>query len=186
MFIERRYSATYSTVATNLKIISNSSVNLQNRLKKLKSTLKMPKSKKTTSNAIKDDCTNVQIDKTTFPEMMLSENVLLGLAKNGFTIFVSHVQSRVIPLGRSSLGKKTQFIQIHHQYHNLLGFSLDLLIEINSSSGELVVISIIILEAFLPAVHKPQSLILSASRLSTVLIESSLKIVGSCTPGKCY
>lgn len=52
-----------------------------------------------TNNKIKDDG---WIDKITFPQLMLSENVQLALHKNGFT-HVSYVQRRAICC--RSLGK---------------------------------------------------------------------------------
>lgn len=138
------------------------------------------------TNRVKRDCI-AKIDRMNFTELMLSDNVQLGLTKNGYGN-VSHVQSRAIPLGRSSLGKKTNLlttnIYISSQPYFYWGFFLDLLIEINSGSGKMVLISIIILEAFVPTVQKPQSLILTESGVSSAKIKSILTNVGSCTPGK--
>lgn len=54
----------------------------------------------------KQRTSDVQIDENiSFDKMMLSDRVLLGLTKNGFTQ-PSPIQLRAIPLGISGLGKK--------------------------------------------------------------------------------
>lgn len=57
----------------------------------------------------KQRTSDVQIDENiSFDKMMLSDRVLLGLTKNGFT-HPSPIQLRAIPLGISGLGKKKHF-----------------------------------------------------------------------------
>lgn len=53
-----------------------------------------------------------------FDKMMLSDRVLLGLTKNGFTN-PSPIQLRAIPLGISGLGKR-QWFQIQFQIVNVI------------------------------------------------------------------
>lgn len=65
----------------------------------------------------------------------------------------------------------------------LFFFPPDLLIQAKSGTGKTLVFATIILEAFQPDVHSPQSLVIAPTREIAVQIEQSLSTIAVATPG---
>ncbi|KAG4076624.1 hypothetical protein HA402_001911 [Bradysia odoriphaga] len=110
----------------------------------------------------KQRTTDVEIESNiTFDKMMLSDRVLLGLTKNGFT-HPSPIQLRAIPLGISGL---------------------DILMQAKSGTGKTLVFATIVLESYRKDVKAPQSLIVTPTRELAVQIEQILALLGTESSG---